>query len=113
GKHMQLSRRDFLRRSGAATVALGMSDRLAWQPVLARQGAPLGDDACHLLNRITWGVRPEDMQRVAEIGWQAYLEEQLYPERIDDSEMDARLSAMPILAMDRRTAYRLVEREYR
>ena len=38
----------------------------------------------HLLNRITFGPRPGDLERVMKMGWQKYLDEQLHPERIAD-----------------------------
>ncbi|MCK5872470.1 MAG: DUF1800 domain-containing protein [Methylococcales bacterium] len=41
----------------------------------------------HKLNRITFGVTPELLERVNTIGIKAYIEEQLNPETIDDSEV--------------------------
>lgn len=37
-----------------------------------------------LLQRATWGARPEDIARARELGVDAWLEEQLHPERLDD-----------------------------
>jgi hypothetical protein len=41
----------------------------------------------HKLNRITFGVTPKLLERVNTIGINAYIEEQLNPESIDDSEL--------------------------
>ena len=67
----------------------------------------------HLLNRITWGPRPEEVARAEELGYEATLEEQLHPEELDDSEAEALLAAIPILEMDRRAVHGLVDSEYR
>lgn len=43
------------------------------------------DAISHMLHRTSFGPRPGDYQRVQAMGVEAYLEEQLHPERIDDS----------------------------
>ncbi len=60
----------------------------------------------HLLSRTTYGARPADLDRVAEIGPHAWLEEQLHPERIDDSALEARLRAFPAATLDQAELYR-------
>src|SRR5688572_9315901 len=42
----------------------------------------------HVLNRLGFGPRPGDVVRVQEMGIQAYIEQQLRPDRIDDSRVD-------------------------
>jgi uncharacterized protein (DUF1800 family) len=54
----------------------------------------------HLLNRITFGPRSGDAERVAKLGPDAYLDRQLRPETIDDSALEARLASLPTLAMN-------------
>ena len=51
---------------------------------------PLTDreKASHLLHRAGLGPRPGDVDRVIDMGREAYIEEQLHPERIDDTEVD-------------------------
>jgi uncharacterized protein (DUF1800 family) len=49
----------------------------------------------HLLDRITFGPRPGDIERVQKLGWQKYLDEQLHPERIDDQALEQRLKNIP------------------
>lgn len=52
-----------------------------------------------LLNRITFGPRPGDIDRARQIGIKAFLEEQLHPEKINDSAVEARVAALPTLSM--------------
>ncbi len=75
----------------------GPSDRQK----LAQWREPLPPDQKidHLLNRITFGPRPGDVERVRETGIQAFIDEQLHPERIDDSALEAKLGTLPTLAM--------------
>jgi len=62
---------------------------------------PLEDDAriVHALNRLTYGARPGDLERVRRIGTAAFIEEQLQPERIDDRALEATLGTIPSLRM--------------
>lgn len=54
----------------------------------------------HLLNRVTFGARPGDIEKVRRIGLDKFLSEQLHPETIDDSELENRLAALPTLKMN-------------
>ncbi len=45
----------------------------------------------HLLDRATFGPRPGDVERVAKLGWQKFLDEQLNPERLDDQALEQKL----------------------
>lgn len=74
---------------------------------------PAHDPMHHLLNRITWGTRPEELARGRDIGYAAYLEEQLNPDWLDDSTLDAQLQDRPIYAMDRHALYDLQDYESR
>jgi uncharacterized protein (DUF1800 family) len=59
--------------------------------------APGPDDqkrAVHALNRLTFGPRPGDVQRVMAIGVDQWIDLQLHPEKIDDSALDARLEPL-------------------
>lgn len=54
----------------------------------------------HVLNRTSFGIRPEDLDEIRQIGIEAYLERQLNPASIDDSEMEAVLAErFPSLGM--------------
>ena len=56
----------------------------------------------HVLNRIGFGARPGDVERIRAMGLQQYIEQQLHPERIDDRAMNARLSDLETIAMSSR-----------
>ncbi len=58
--------------------------------------------AVHALNRLTFGARPGDVDRVAQIGVDKWIELQLHPEKIDDSGLEARLAPFRTLRMDTR-----------
>jgi uncharacterized protein (DUF1800 family) len=53
----------------------------------------------HVLNRIAFGSRPGDVERVRKMGLERYVEEQLHPERIADADMNARLSGFTTLGL--------------
>jgi uncharacterized protein (DUF1800 family) len=53
----------------------------------------------HLLNRIGYGPRPGDVERVKRIGIDKYIDLQLNPERIDDQAIEAKLANYPSLRM--------------
>jgi uncharacterized protein (DUF1800 family) len=50
----------------------------------------------HALNRLAYGPRPGDVERVERIGLAAWIEQQLHPERIDDSALTPRLPAQAV-----------------
>ena len=56
----------------------------------------------HALNRLTFGPRPGDVDHVLAIGVDKWIDQQLHPEKIDDSALDARLSPFRTLRMDTR-----------
>jgi uncharacterized protein (DUF1800 family) len=55
--------------------------------------------ALHALNRLTFGPRPGDVQRVMAIGVDRWIDLQLHPEKIDDSSLNARLDRFRTLRM--------------
>jgi uncharacterized protein (DUF1800 family) len=56
----------------------------------------------HVLDRITFGARPGDIDRVQVMGLDSFIDAQLHPERIADPVLDARLSTFPTLTMPTR-----------
>jgi uncharacterized protein (DUF1800 family) len=58
--------------------------------------------AAHALNRLTFGPRPGDIERVTRFGVDNWIELQLHPEKIDDTVLDARLAPFRTLRMDTR-----------
>jgi uncharacterized protein (DUF1800 family) len=57
------------------------------------------EKATHVLNRLAFGPRPEDVKRVQAMGIRQYIEQQLRPELIDDRATDNRLSSIPSIHM--------------
>jgi uncharacterized protein (DUF1800 family) len=53
----------------------------------------------HVLDRLGFGARPGDMQRVRQMGLASYIEQQLHPERIADGAVASRLSEFQTLSM--------------
>ncbi len=53
----------------------------------------------HLLNRITFGPRPGDLDRVRKMGLKAFMDEQLNPGHIDDSPCEKELEGYSTLKM--------------
>jgi uncharacterized protein (DUF1800 family) len=59
-----------------------------------------GDEAIlHALNRLAYGPRPGDVERVRQMGLAKWIEQQLSPNSIDDRALDARLADYPTLRM--------------
>jgi uncharacterized protein (DUF1800 family) len=55
--------------------------------------------AIHALNRLTFGPRPGDVERVQAMGLDNWIAQQLSPEKINDSALDARLVPYRTLRM--------------
>jgi uncharacterized protein (DUF1800 family) len=53
----------------------------------------------HVLNRLGFGPRPGDIERVKRMGLTAYINDQLNPSQIADTALVARLEQFPTLAM--------------
>ena len=53
----------------------------------------------HVLNRLGFGARPGDIARIQKMGLDAYIDQQLHPERIDDSACDSALAHLDTLKM--------------
>ncbi|HEY7171558.1 MAG TPA: DUF1800 domain-containing protein [Vicinamibacterales bacterium] len=67
-------------------------------------GSNDGDAAAlHVLNRIGFGARAEDVARVRKIGVARYVDEQLHPDRIDDRSVVTRLAGFQTLELNSRT----------
>lgn len=107
--HTLQSRRQWLRGSATAIGAAALAPTALAQEAGAqppnRKGLigglinQLGQQSTwrspelRLVRRITMGMTEAEVARVQAIGYDAYLEEQLNPSRIDDNAMDARVQA--------------------
>jgi uncharacterized protein (DUF1800 family) len=112
---MNVSRRHFI--GGVAILAAGAGcDQVpkSWLPMLASKPVHKGpftvptggevDLISHALNRLTFGARPWDYAAVrslgatAETAYRAFVEQQLAPEKIDDSWCDYHIRRFETLA---------------
>ena len=109
---MQLTRRDFLKDMAFVAAVVGLpkwtTDLDEAPPMemmsLATSSYPWqwtpstdigqGNPIITTLNRIAFGPRPGDFERVQAMGIDAYIDEQLYPEKIDDSAMEQKLAQL-------------------
>jgi uncharacterized protein (DUF1800 family) len=53
----------------------------------------------HALNRLAYGPRPGDLERVRQMGLAKWIDQQLNPNSIDDKALEARLENYPTLGM--------------
>src|SRR5579859_2340609 len=93
-----MNRRDFLKLIGFGSATLASFDVIE---ALADPNLPSSlkavatderDPIFHVLNRVTFGPRPGQVDAVKKMGLKAYLEQQLQPEKIDDSGMVMRFA---------------------
>ena len=68
---------------------------------LSLPASSLGTDQriLHALNRLGYGPRPGDVERVRRMGLAAYIERQLHPQGIPDSAVQQALAAYPVLTL--------------
>ena len=74
------------------------------KPDPALKGLPItelsADEAIlHALNRLAYGTRPGDIERIKQMGLAKWIEQQLNPNSIDDKAMEARLKDYSTLRM--------------
>jgi uncharacterized protein (DUF1800 family) len=95
-------------RSALAMVSLGIALIIQIDQAAAKRkkhdiadtGMPARERAVHALNRLSFGPRPGDIDRVTAMGTDAWIEQQLHPEKIDDSALESRLVPLRTLYMD-------------
>jgi len=88
---------------GVAALAVIPARAEGQGPPEAWPSAPLRDDTLrvvHLLQRATYGARPEDIARVSRIGPAVWIEQQLRPSTIDDADLERRLKRFPTATMN-------------
>ena len=88
--------------AAAATSAAAKDKKSKQDPSL--KGLPISelspDEAIlHALNRLAYGPRPGDVERVRQMGLPKWIEEQLNPGSIDDKALEARLQNYPTLRL--------------
>ena len=82
----------------AATLPLAA----AKGPASAVPAHPDDKTIIHVLNRIGFGPRPGDVERIRAMGLQAYIDQQLHPDRIPDTGMAPRLASLETLSKSSR-----------
>jgi uncharacterized protein (DUF1800 family) len=90
----------FLTRSAAVLIAA--ATLTAAGPGSAVPAKPDDRTILHVLNRIGFGARQGDVERVRAIGLAKYIDEQLNPERIADTSMARRLAGFETLTLSSR-----------
>lgn len=84
----------------------GLPLALSWLALAPATGTAQRADAnenaraVHLLQRTTFGVRPQDVQAALGMGLTEWLDRQLSPARIDDQAVAERLDRFPTLQVD-------------
>lgn len=111
-KTVNLSRREVLQVGGLASAWIALASCSPLRSVTGSLPAagpdaaltptpspPPDEDALlrHTLRRMTFGPTPEMLDRARAIGLEAYVEEQLHPEALDDSEVEARIARLETL----------------
>ena len=89
----------------AAALALACFTLLAFGKKKDQKVAtqmPESKRALHALQRLSFGPRPGEVDRVAAMGVDKWIDLQLHPDKIDDSRLDARLAPLRTLRMDTR-----------
>ncbi len=84
------------------TPATAADKKPKQDPVL--KGLPItdltADEAIlHALNRLAYGPRPGDIERIKQIGLAKWIDQQLNPNSINDAALEARLEIYPTLKM--------------
>ena len=84
-----------------ATVPAAAKDKKP-KPDPSLKGLPIteltADEAVlHALNRLAYGPRPGDLERVRQMGLAKWIDQQLNPASMDDKSMEARLQDYPTL----------------
>jgi uncharacterized protein (DUF1800 family) len=81
--------------------AILLAEAPSWHTKRAPAVQPLTEEerAAQALNRLTFGPRPGDLERIQAIGVKKWVEMQLNPEQVDDSLLEARLQSFPAMRL--------------
>ncbi len=73
----------------------------AWTKTHDAKSPPLTrrEQAEHALDRLSFGPRPGDVDRIEKMGVQRWIDQQLHPEKIDDTALNAQLNALPAMRL--------------
>ncbi|MEP7131563.1 MAG: DUF1800 domain-containing protein [Acidobacteriota bacterium] len=105
-----------------ALLLAGTLSASAGSPILAVPAAPRKaarasmssrEQALQALNRLAFGPRPGEVDRVLEIGVSRWIDSQLAPETVADTLLPARLQNLPTLAMSSEEIFNVYEKPVR
>jgi len=80
-------------------IALGLIAFILMTGVTTESQLTERQRALHVLNRLAFGPRPGDDEKILKDGAGVWIEQQLHPESIPDRQVEARLQTLPTLAM--------------
>jgi uncharacterized protein (DUF1800 family) len=88
----------------ATATAATLFSLLTTNPIAAEGASVVPDKAdartvAHVLDRIGFGAKPGDLERVQKVGLTAYIEEQLHPEKIADESLNMQLEQYSTITM--------------
>ncbi len=63
----------------------------------------------HVLNRIAFGARPGEVERIAAVGLDRYIDQQLHPDRLSDLSIAPRLAGLTTINMSSRDIAERIE----
>jgi uncharacterized protein (DUF1800 family) len=88
----------------AASASAKTSPAKVTTKLTAKPAAKLTNEqrALHALNRLTFGPRPGDLQKVMDMDVNDWIEQQLHPEEIGDGVLDGKLGPLRTLRMSTR-----------
>src|SRR5258708_1344093 len=115
-KRHSIAQVSMMRRAGAllclaallvSTFAAGISAQSMKMPARMSTAAKVSEDQriLHVLNRLGFGARPGDVERVKAMGIDNYITQQLWPEKIDDTASEAKLQNLGTLRMSTAEIY--------
>jgi uncharacterized protein (DUF1800 family) len=87
----------------AGAIAFAQPILVAQKSKTAVSSKPDDKTIIHVLNRIGFGPGPGDVARVRQMGLEAYIDQQLHPDRISDAAVTTRLAAFETLDKSTRT----------
>ena len=84
----------------ALAVATSSAAAQKTSPRLDHRELPADQQVIQALNRLTFGPRPGDVQKVRSMGLDNWIDLQLHPEKIDDTSFDQFAARYEILKQD-------------
>ncbi|HZJ00251.1 MAG TPA: DUF1800 domain-containing protein [Gemmatimonadaceae bacterium] len=98
---MRFSKRNLVLTSAALIAIPAMA-----QAPLDHRELAADQQIIHALNRLTFGARPGDVQKVRSTGLDKWVDLQLHPERIDDSSLQKFLDLYSVMKQDQNNLLR-------